>query len=580
MSTGRIPREFIEELLLRVDIVDVIASHIPLKKSGSNFVARCPFHSEKTPSFSVNRKKQFFHCFGCRKSGNAIGFLMEFSQLDFIEAVTDLAIFAGLSVPHELIRQNASYAQINFAALYTVMEGIAAYFVDELRTTEAAKKAVAYLKSRGIDSEAAACFMLGYALGDWQALTKQFEQALLIEVGLLGESEAGRPYARFRDRLVFPIRDKRARVIGFGGRVLGDGQPKYLNSSESPLFHKSKEVYGLYEVLKKHAKPARILVVEGYLDVITLAQAGVDYAVATLGTAVSEAHLELIYRYSSEIVFCFDGDKAGREASWKAVTAIFSVMKEGRLCRVMFLPSQHDPDSYLRECGKDQFLALIQQAQALSDYFFWYLTEHLDLSELESRVSIVDKSKQYLEKMPPSIYKDMMLEKLQELSKVNVTTYIKDTQRNTAKPSDHQRNNLTSLRLSLERRALIMLIQHPDLVKCFKEDQFEWAILDFKGVEIFLSILRFILASKPVNTAILLEMFRGHAQELVVNQLAGVELDIPINGLEAEFIGSINRLIEQAKINKFNKLLLKFENKSLNSTEQEDFKQLSKHRIK
>lgn len=188
MSTGRIPREFIEELLLRVDIVDVIASHVPLKKSGSNFVARCPFHSEKTPSFSVNRKKQFFHCFGCRKSGNAIGFLMEFSQLDFIEAVTDLAIFAGLSVPHELIQQNASYAQINFAALYAVMEGIAAYFVDELRTTEAAKKAVAYLKSRGIDSETAACFMLGYALGDWQALTKQFEQALLIEVGLLGKA--------------------------------------------------------------------------------------------------------------------------------------------------------------------------------------------------------------------------------------------------------------------------------------------------------------------------------------------------------------------------------------------------------
>jgi len=580
MSTGRIPREFIEELLLRVDIVDVIASHVPLKKSGSNFVARCPFHSEKTPSFSVNRKKQFFHCFGCRKSGNAIGFLMEFSQLDFIEAVTDLAIFAGLSVPSELIQQNTSQTQINFAAHYAVMDGIAAYYVNELRTTEAAKKAVTYLKSRGIDSETAACFMLGYALGDWQALTKQFEQAVLIEVGLLGEGEGGRPYARFRDRLVFPIRDKRARIIGFGGRVLGEGQPKYLNSPESPLFHKSKEVYGLYEVLKKHAKPVQILVVEGYLDVITLAQAGVDYAVATLGTAVSEAHLELIYRYTSEIVFCFDGDKAGREASWKAVTAIFSVLKEGRLCRVMLLPSQHDPDSYLREHGKAPFLELIQQAQALSDYFFWYLTEHLDLSELESRASIVNKSKQYLEKMPPSIYKDMMLEKLQELSKVNVTTYIKDTDRNTGKPFDHQRNSLTSIRLSLERRALIMLIQHPVLVKCIEEDQFELASLDFKGVEIFLSIFQFIRTSRPVNTALLLEMFRGHPQELVVNQLAGIELDIPISGLEAEFIGSINRLVEQAKINKFNKLLLKFENKSLNSTEQEDFKQLSKHRIK
>lgn len=249
MSDGRIPREFIDELLLRVDIVDLIDSRVPLKKTGANYVARCPFHAEKTPSFSVNQKKQFFHCFGCGASGNAISFLMEFNHLDFVEAVEDLAAFAGLAVPRESNALQARPDKTDLKRLYLLMEQVAAFYVQCLRTSAEGKKAVAYLKTREIDSDAARDFMLGYAPGDWQALTARFDQQMLMEAGLLGSNENGNVYARFRNRLMFPIRDKRGRIIGFGGRVLDTSLPKYLNSPETPLFHKSQQVYGLYEAL-------------------------------------------------------------------------------------------------------------------------------------------------------------------------------------------------------------------------------------------------------------------------------------------------------------------------------------------
>ncbi len=317
--SGRIPREFIDELLVRVDIVDLIDSHVPLKKTGANYVARCPFHTEKTPSFSVNRNKQFFHCFGCGASGNAISFLMDFNHLDFVEAVEDLAGFAGIDVPRESIDYQAGSKKEDLNSLYVLMEQVAAFYVKQLRTGDEGKKAVEYLKNRGVSGDCASDFMLGYAPDEWKALASRFNQKLLIEAGLLVSKEGGQAYDRFRGRIMFPIRDKRARIIGFGGRVLDDSLPKYLNSPETSLFHKGKEVYGLYELLQKNSKPQRILIVEGYMDVIALAQFGIDYAVAALGTAASQAHLDLLFRFSSELVFCFDGDRAGREAAWRVM---------------------------------------------------------------------------------------------------------------------------------------------------------------------------------------------------------------------------------------------------------------------
>ena len=330
--SGRIPREFIDELLVRVDIVDLIDSHVPLKKTGANYVARCPFHTEKSPSFSVNRNKQFFHCFGCGASGNAISFLMDFSHLDFIEAVEDLAAFVGVDVPRESVAHQSVSKKEDLSGLYGLMERVAAFYIEQLRVSQ---KAVDYLKVRGVKSAVARDFMLGYAPDKWSALAEKFSQKLLIDAGLVVIKDDGQVYDRFRGRIMFPIRDKRARIIGFGGRVLDDSLPKYLNSPETSLFHKGKEVYGLYELLEKNSKPQRILIVEGYMDVIALAQYGINYAVAALGTATSQAHLDLLFRFSSELVFCFDGDRAGREAAWRVMESAFSSLKDGRSCRIM-----------------------------------------------------------------------------------------------------------------------------------------------------------------------------------------------------------------------------------------------------
>ncbi|MGZ5031390.1 MAG: DNA primase, partial [Methylobacter sp.] len=416
--SGRIPREFIDELLVRVDIVDLIDSHVPLKKTGNNFVARCPFHSEKTPSFSVNPKKQFFYCFGCGASGNAISFLMNFSHLDFVEAVEDLAGFAGLEVPRESLEHHQpEQKKVDLKSLYALMEQVAAFYAEQLRTSNEGKKAAQYLKNRGVSGDCAGDFMLGYAPDEWKALSTRFNQKLLLEAGLLVHNENDQLYDRFRGRLMFPIRDKRARIIGFGGRVLDNSLPKYLNSPETSLFHKGKEVYGLYELLQKNAKPQRILIVEGYMDVISLAQHGIHYAVAALGTATSQAHLDLLFRLSSELVFCFDGDKAGREAAWRAMEPAFSSLKDGRQIRIMLLPQDHDPDSLVREEGVDGFISRVETAETLSEYFFGHFSKELKLSEMEGRAQLVIKAKPYLDKLPESIFKEMMFARLKELSK-------------------------------------------------------------------------------------------------------------------------------------------------------------------
>lgn len=573
MSGGRIPREFIDELLVRVDIVDLIDSHVTLKKTGANYVARCPFHVEKTPSFSVNRKKQFFHCFGCGASGNAISFLMDFSHLDFVEAVEDLAAFAGLDVPRESSVSQVTQAKADLNNLYLVMEQVAAFYVEQLRANEGGKKAVAYLKNRGVKSEIASDFILGYAPREWQALVAKFNQQLLMDAGLLGLNDGGGFYVRFRDRIMFPIRDKRARIIGFGGRVLDDSLPKYLNSPETPIFHKSREVYGLYELLKKNPKPQRILMVEGYMDVIALAQFGIDYAVAALGTAVSEAHLDLLFRFSSELVFCFDGDDAGRVAAWKAMDAVFSCMKDGRSCRIMMLPQRHDPDSLVREEGKVLFDSRVQSAQALSDYFFGCLTERLNLSEMEACAQLVNKAKPYLEKMPASVFKDMMLARLKALSGVNSLDVLEDTATLNRTRKKTQRHK--SGRPPLERQTLALLIQFPQLIGLIEEKEIDWGDLDFKGVEKFRAIMQGILDEKPANTAVLLESYRNNADESIIKQLASLKLEVPQEGIEAEFCGALDRLIEQGRHSRFNKLLVKLEAAGLNSQEKEELKRLS-----
>lgn len=550
--SGRIPKHFIDDLLVRVDIVDLIDSHVPLKKTGANYVARCPFHSEKTPSFSVNRNKQFFHCFGCGASGNAIGFLMDFSHLDFIEAVEDLATFVGVDVPRESSDFKGGQQKLeNTSDHYQLLEQVAAYYVKCLRSDEAGKKAVNYLKSRGVDDDCAKAFMLGYAPDEWQALANRFDQNQLIQTGMLIDKD-GRAYDRFRGRIMFPIRDKRGRIVGFGGRVLDDSLPKYLNSPETSIFHKGREVYGLFELLRNDGKPKRILIVEGYMDVIALAGCGIHYSVATLGTATSQAHLDLLFRFSSELVFCFDGDNAGREAAWRAMEPSFSSLKEGRQIRIMLLPQKHDPDSLVREEGAEKFGERVQQSQPLSDYFFSTLSNDLNLDEMEGRSHLINKAKPYLEKLPLGVFRDMMFARLKELTRSDLLDVSGNPAKLVQQTASNKNRENRILPLPLPRRVMALLIQYPELINKVEQKEIFWECLEFPGVQLFKDILADVLEKKPANTAILLEHYRNHPNEKIATYLASLNLfvqdqKVDTDGIEKEFNDALDNLLIQAK---------------------------------
>ena len=565
--SGRIPRSFIDDLLIRVDIVDLIDSFVPLKKTGSNFVARCPFHSEKTPSFSVSRNKQFFYCFGCGASGNAIGFLMDYSHLDFVEAVEDLAAFAGVDVPRETADFHPAVQKADLTAVYDLLGQVGEFYRQQLRSDPKGKKAIDYLRGRGVSGEVARDFALGYAADDWRMLLQRFDRRLLIEAGLLASQDDGSVYGRFRDRLIFPIRDRRGRVLGFGGRALGDVQPKYLNSPETPVFHKGKEVYGLYELLKKKIKPQRILLVEGYLDVIALAQFGVEYAVATLGTAVSQAHMDLLFRFVPELVFCFDGDAAGRQAAWKAVNVVLPSLRDGRQARIMLLPQGHDPDTLIREKGRGYFVEKVAMAAPLSDYFFQQMSADLNLQELEGRVRLVEKARPLLDKMPNGVFREMMFARLQELSKVD--SLAVSTIEATLKGQKKAMRRAGRDKLSPARTAIALLLQYPELAEVAEEKQLDWSGLEFPGVSLLVKILQRIADTPGVTMAVLVEGFRGFPEEKQVNALTRLSLLVPEGGVAAEFSDALDRLVAQAGERRLEELLAKERTQGLNRQERE-----------
>ena len=563
--TGRISRGFIDELLVRVDIVDLIDSRVPLKKTGSNYVARCPFHIEKSPSFSVNRNKQFFHCFGCGASGNAISFLMDFGHLSFVEAVEDLAAFAGVAVQMELAgKEHVKSAEQSVKKLYLLMEQVAGYYVDELRKNASA---INYLKSRQVKGEVARDFLLGYAPDKWDGLASQFDQDLLIDAGMLVVKDDGKVYDRFRNRIMYPIRDKRSRIVGFGGRVLDDSLPKYLNSPETSLFHKGKEVYGLYELLAKNPKPQRILIVEGYMDVIALAQYGINYSVAALGTATSQAHLDLLFRFTSELVFCFDGDKAGREAAWKVMDAMFSSLKDGRTCRIMLLPEQHDPDSLIRAEGVDSFIDRIASAQVFSDYFYEHVSRGLNLNEMEARSQLIAKVKPYIEKLHESTFKELMVARLKELSGVNKVAALENSRLNNAL-SNRKLVGQEINRLSSSRVAIALLLQKPELAYLVEKLEIDWAGIEFKGVDLFKDIQRLILEKKVLNSAVLLEYYRDLPEEKTVKALAVLDLHVEEDKIEDVFSDALSGLLKQAREAGIMRLQLKAQKEGLNNEEQ------------
>jgi DNA primase len=390
-----IPKNFIQDLLNRLDIVDVVERYVPLKKAGANFVACCPFHNEKSPSFTVSQTKQFYHCFGCGAHGTAIGFVMEHAGFGYVDAIEELARSVGLEVPHERQAAGAAYPKVA-PDLYEVMQTATRYYREQLKLSQ---RAIDYLKQRGLSGEIAAKFGIGYAPDGWQNLAAAFpdyQDDTLNETGLVVTGDEGKRYDRFRDRIMFPIINVRGQVIGFGGRVLDKGEPKYLNSPETPLFEKGRELYGLFQAQKAIRAEQRVLVVEGYMDVVALAQHGVEYAVATLGTATTQYHVQKLLRLTEHIAFCFDGDKAGQRAAWRALENALPYLQDGKRISFLFLPAEHDPDSFIREFGKDAFEQRMQEAMPLSAYLLREISAELDLRTQEGRNQLLQRAKPLL----------------------------------------------------------------------------------------------------------------------------------------------------------------------------------------
>lgn len=576
--SGKIPQSFIDDLLARVDIVDLIDARVTLKKTGANYSARCPFHSEKTPSFTVSREKQFYHCFGCGAHGTAISFLMEHDRLGFIEAVTELAALCGLTIPREAMPAEQAAPT---HGLYELQLQVADYYAEQLRRHPQRERAVDYLQQRGVSGEVAARYGLGYAPPGWDNLAVRFSASALLDAGLLVEKEQGRRYDRFRDRIMFPIRDRRGRVVGFGGRVLDGSEPKYLNSPETAVFKKRREVYGLYELLKAPGKPSCILVVEGYMDVVALAQFGIPNAVAALGTAISADHVELLFRYSTELVFCFDGDAAGHAAGWRAMEAALPHMRDGRQVRFLHVPQGHDPDTLVRSEGRDAFQARIHSAVALSDYFFERLQSGLNLTEMEGRAGLVTRGRELLSKLPDGVFQQMMLANLARhggLAQVELSA--KSTTLTTqAAPRPAARRMVPSL----VRRISELVLHNPGFAQDVDESVRTWLVDSGDDECAFLQKLLEIVTDHPhIQTAGVIERFRDSPHWGYVNTLSLQQAELPPSllpgGLSHEFVGAMQRLKDKIRAQRLDVLVAKMDSGGLTANESAEYLELTQRK--
>lgn len=558
---GRIPQQFVEQLLDRIDLVELIDARVPLKRSGRNFSARCPFHQEKTPSFTVSSEKQFYYCFGCGAGGNAISFLMDYDRLDFPQAVEALAHQAGIEVPHEATQYAARHEakRETRESQHQILKEADELFQAQLKHHPQAKRAVDYLKGRGLTGQIAKAFGLGYAPPGWDSMwnrlgSDQHRQRLLIDSGLAIEREDGRCYDRFRDRVMFPIRDTRGRVIAFGGRVLGDEKPKYLNSPETELFQKNRELYGLYEARKANRELQRLLVVEGYMDVVSLAQFGINYAVATLGTATGPAHMQRIFRYTHEVVFCFDGDAAGRGAAARALEAVIPSLTDGRQARFLFLPEGEDPDTLVRKIGSERFQQMVAEATPLSEFFFEHVAKGLDLSSMDGRARLASIAAPQLAHLPDGVFKRLMLNALAERTGLGSDELSHATPA-TIPPQDSDRRPVSrkpiakakqQIQRTPPRLALALLVHQPELANQV-EDLDAVRQLDDPDAPLLVHLLEFLKRRPHTSTHALLGYWLGTPEGEYLTQLAAQERLIPPEGMRQEFTDALDRIVHISK---------------------------------
>ncbi|WP_304640321.1 DNA primase [Pseudomonas sp.] len=612
---GLIPQGFIDDLLARSDIVEVVGSRLKLKKTGKNYSALCPFHNEKSPSFSVSPDKQFYYCFGCGAGGNAVSFIMDFERLDFPQAVEELARNLGMDVPREerAGRQQSRPGPRQDSPLYALLERCAAYYRQQLRQHRERQRAVDYLKARGLTGQVAKLYDIGFAPPGWDNLmrhlaTDNLEQKQLLEAGMLVEAEeTGKRYDRFRDRIIFPIRDSRGRVIGFGGRVLGDDKPKYLNSPETPVFHKGRELYGLFEARRQNRQLNDILVVEGYMDVVALAQHGITNAVATLGTATSEEHLRRLFRVVHSVIFCFDGDNAGRQAAWRALEACLPALEDGRHVRFLFLPEGQDPDSLVRSEGQDAFRARMdQQAMPLTDYLFRHLSQEANPDSLEGKAHLAHLALPLIDRVPGSMLKRLLRQALEQRTGMDLERlpappvelhaagpdYPPESSSNEPWPPiaeyEHQprqakgRSRGEAPARSVEHPLLSAartLLHNPNLAGMV--DQASEFADDSEDEAVLLVALVDALQKNPsLGTIQLLARWHGTALGDQLERLAEKEwlLNIPSANLEQQFFDTINRLRTRQIERQIQQLLDRSASTALTDEEKQQLRSLLERR--
>jgi DNA primase len=627
---ARIPQHFIDELVARTDIVEVIGSRVQLKKAGREYKACCPFHDEKTPSFWVSVDKQFYHCFGCGAHGTVLGFLMEYDHLGFVEAVEDLAARTGLEVPRE--GGAAAGPAHPHEELYVAMERAALYFRQGLATDTRARDYVA--ERRGLGGDIVRRFGIGYAAPRWDGLLERYgttdeARHVLLRAGLIierqpdkatgtagvAQAEGATPergrghYDRFRDRVMFPIRDTRGRTIAFGGRVLDQGEPKYLNSPETELFHKGRELYGLFEARQATRSLQRLLVVEGYMDVVSLHQSGITYAVATLGTSTTPEHLQRIFRLVGEAVFCFDGDRAGRAAAWRALENVVGEVKQGRQVRFLFLPDGHDPDTLVREEGAERFEARLANAEPLSAYLIRELASRVETDSVDGRAKLVELARPLVRRIPSEVYRELLVSQLAEVVRMpaaRLGTLLGQAEaadptgaragtdatadRGTHGPGSYRRNEVSGARPrpatmttapagrgNLVRQAVTLLVHYPGAAQVVGGEQIEAvAAIDRPGISLLTELLAQLREDPPANTAAVLERWRDRPEHTSLAKLALAACLAPdVTGAAAELKSALNRLItEESPARRLDELLCKARETELDDAEKQELQAL------
>ena len=590
---GKIPRDFIDDLLSRTDVVDIVDSRVKLKKAGKNYQACCPFHNEKSPSFTVSQEKQFYHCFGCGAHGNAISFMMEFDRLEFVEAIEELARFHGLEVPREKGSRPAMSEEKKQQQLddYSLMDQVARFFQQQLRQNSNSEKAINYLKQRGLSGDIVKQWEIGYAPDSWDALLNTFGKSpdkvkKLIDLKLVNQNDQGRRYDFFRDRIMFPIRDKRGRVVGFGGRVLDDGGPKYLNSPETRIFHKGSELFGFYHARQQNRQLDTVVIVEGYMDVVALSQFDINIATAALGTATTPEHIQMLVRATSHIVCCYDGDRAGREAAWRALENALPALKDGVRLSFLFLPDGEDPDTMVRQVGKEAFMTKLDSAMPLSRFFFENLLKTHNVGTPEGKRALKNAALPLIEGVLGDDQKQMLLEELAkhtgEYDRFKLQQDISKANNAGRKPGySPNLNQVGKTRLSPLRMLIRLLLDMPSLAtRCQEVQPGVFAGSQAAGMDLLLAVHQYCTQHPHATTAQLVENFRDHPHSPTIAKLLLQEHLVKDEDAERVYTDSFARLLDWHFDSRIETLISRSRVQPLSKAEKEELNLLMKERQK